>query len=83
MSTFIRDPDNQACSSDADCVVVHVGCAEVDGAMCAQVGMSRTAAESSEWAELVEEANDSCGNECAKCGALLGVTCGDGLCFRL
>jgi hypothetical protein len=78
---FLADEANQRCQSDADCVVVHTGCASVKGSYCGQVGLNRTAAKSEAWQELSEF--DGCADSCTQCAAALVVQCGDnGLCWE-
>jgi hypothetical protein len=72
---------HQECSVDADCAVESVGCAELEGAYCGQVSLSRSAAESSTWKELRRDLADCHeGDSCASCGAGLLPTCVNSRC---
>ena len=79
-SAFLQDTTNLECESDSDCVVVSTGCAEVPGAFCHQVQLSKLAAETKGW-QLIQEDLDSCGpKSCVSCLALLLPHCSSGQC---
>lgn len=80
---FVRDLENQRCETTADCVRVGgLGCAPTATAYCGSVGMSKAAAESTEWRQIQGEL-DACDDSCSVCGAALLATCSaDGLCRR-
>ena len=79
---FLAAPENRACQSDADCVVVSTGCAELERSFCGQATLSAEAAKSSRWRELEGQIADCNGTNCAICGAALIPTCTNGLCGR-
>lgn len=79
---FLAAPENRSCQTDADCVVVNTGCAELERSFCGQATLSAEAAESSRWRELHEQISDCADDTCAICTALLVATCNAGLCGR-
>lgn len=79
---FLRDPANQRCEVDADCVAVSTRCNELEGSLCHRVAMSREAASSSEWAEIERELGACQVGKCTTCAAALEPACNAGLCSR-
>lgn len=79
---FLAAPENRVCTTNADCVVVNTGCAELERSFCGQALLSAEAAKSSRWRELEEQISDCAESNCAICGAALIPTCSDGLCGR-
>ena len=77
---FLSSKANLACNSDDDCLVVTTGCHTFEGGLCAQSHLSRTAANSAEWASIKGDLDD-CVNDCAVCAAALGpAPCVNELC---
>ena len=77
---FVRDPDNQKCAVNDDCVVIEANCAPLDTAYCGQVALSRDAAATDEW-QSIQDGLDACDANCEVCLALLLPQCSsDGFC---
>lgn len=76
---FVENPANQACMTDADCVVVSQHCAPMKTTWCGQVAMSAKAASSKEWSDI-KQGLDACDSSCSTCGGLLVAGCTNGLC---
>lgn len=68
---FLSAPENLTCKSAADCVVVETGCHTFAGGFCSQSYLSRTAANSAQWAGIKADLDD-CEGDCAVCDGALG-----------
>lgn len=79
---FLAARENRVCATDADCVVVNTGCAELERSFCGQALLSAEAAKSSRWRELQEQISDCSDSGCAICAAALIPSCSDGLCGK-
>ena len=79
VDTFLEDPANRECQSDADCVVVGTGCHQYRLSHCAQSLLNRAVAESNKWQKLSSDIRE-CEGTCTTCGALLVPTCTEGFC---
>lgn len=79
-NAYVNDSTNRTCKTDADCVAVLTGCMTLERGYCGQVALSRTAAKSSAWSKILDDAGDSCDSSCGVCAAELIPTCGKGLC---
>ena len=79
---FLAAPENRACQTHEDCVVVSTGCASLERSFCGQATLSAEAAKSSRWHELEQQVSDCADSNCAICAAALIPTCTEGLCGR-
>ena len=78
---FVKDPANQQCETNSDCVVESSHCSEMKTAYCGQIAMSSEAAASEEWAGI-KDGLDACDDSCSVCLALLLPVCDDGVCAK-
>jgi hypothetical protein len=74
---FVTDRARRTCKVDDDCAAV-----AVDHCIpCGRIAINQSAAESTLWAELNEEAATACDNECALCDSFVSPPrCTDGVC---
>lgn len=74
-NAFLAAPENRACHSNDDCVVVSTGCAHLERSFCGQATLSAEAAKSSRWHELQGQISDCNDSSCVSCAAALMPTC--------
>lgn len=77
---FLTDESHLACRTSSDCVTVHVGCAQIEDALCGQVVMNGAAARSDDWDHLREEINACSLYTCSGCTVPREAQCEEGLC---
>lgn len=78
-TAFLGRPQNLACATTDDCVVVQTGCANPKRSFCGQAQLNRDAASSTEWRELEADLSN-CESSCSQCAALLIASCQQGSC---
>lgn len=78
-NSFLVAPENLACQSHEDCVVVGTGCAETARSFCGQAALNRDAAASGKWQQISDGLVD-CDESCDQCQAELSPRCSGGFC---
>ncbi|MEO8919507.1 MAG: hypothetical protein ABI488_18960 [Polyangiaceae bacterium] len=76
-NAFLAAPENRACHSNDECVVVSTGCAYIERSFCGQAMLSAEAAKSSRWHELQGQISDCNDSSCGSCDAALIPMCID------
>ncbi len=81
VEAFLADDANFKCETDADCDTAAVGCLDIDGEFCGQIGMSKRASTSREWQEVRTDLADCLAiDTCTTCNAALLPRCNNGSC---